>query len=151
MMSYTIEHGDAYKNFAEVFTPPGVVFQMVLQDGIREIVQDVDKTMFDPCVGEGQFPCAELVLKMFYAIDKLDENTAVRALASLHGVDIQESSVEKTIVHMSDTLCAAYKFFTGKEFTAATDAADIICKNFIVGDSLKLMKKWTNPRQSLFD
>ena len=52
--------------FAEVFTPPGVVFEMILQDGIRACLADVDKTMFDPTCGEGQFPCSELVWKMFF-------------------------------------------------------------------------------------
>ena len=151
MMTYTIEHGDAYKNYAEVFTPPGVVFLMVLQDGIRDNVRDVDKTIFDPAVGEGQFPCAELVLKMFYQLDKLDENLAVRALASLYGVDIQASSVDKTTSHLIASLRMAYRFFTGKEFTAADDVTDFLCENFIVGDSLKLMEKWANPQQSLFD
>ena len=150
-MPYTTSKTDAYHKHAEVFTPPWIVFFMVLQGGIREIVKDVDKTLFDPCCGHGQFPCAELVCKMFYNVDTLDEETAVRALASLYGADIQAASVDKTRDHLKATIADAYEFFTGKKFSVPDDVLDkIIDRNFLVGDSLKIMKQWTTPQQSLF-
>lgn len=138
------------KKFAEVFTPPGIVFTMILQDGIRPLVEDVDKTIFDPALGYGQFPCAELVLKMFYNLERLDEDIALRALRSLYGVDIQAASVAKAHEHLLLTLQDAYKFFTGKEFTRLDEARAIIAENFIQGDSLKLMKEWAEPQGVLF-
>ena len=92
-MPYTTGKTEAYRKHAEVFTPPWCVFLMILNGGIREVVKGVDKTMFDPAAGHGQYPCAELVWKMFYNLDALDEPTAIRALASLYGVDIQATSV----------------------------------------------------------
>lgn len=152
MMSYTGKvKPDAYKKFAEVFTPPGVVFDMILQEGIRPLLQGLDKTIFDPCVGEGQFPCAELVWKMFYNLDTLDETTALTALASLYGVDIQAVSIDKTREHLLATIKDAYEFFTGEHFTEDDVARAIAEENFIVGDSLKLMAKWSAPQLSLFD
>lgn len=146
MMSYTTGKTDARKKFAEIFTPPGVVFQMILADGVRECVKDVDKTILDPSCGEGQFPCCELVWKMFYNLDTLDETISLRALKSLYGIDIQPTSVAKTREHLLQTIQDAYKFFTGEEFTRLDEARAIVEENFICGDFLK----FSNPQQTLF-
>ncbi|MBR1645161.1 MAG: SAM-dependent DNA methyltransferase [Selenomonadaceae bacterium] len=138
------------KKFAEVFTPPGVVFSMILQDGIRSCVADVDKTILDPAVGHGQYPCGELVWKMFFGLDRLNEEFVLRAIKSLHAIDIQPASVEIAKQHMIKTACDAYKFFTGKEFTRTDDARKILDENFICGDSLKIMRDWAAPQQKLF-
>ena len=155
MMSYSTaaekkDKTSAYHKHAEVFTPAGVVFFMIMQDGVRECLQGIDKTIFDPTVGEGQFPCAELVCKMFYNLQSLNEATALIALASLYGMDIQPSSVDKTHKHLLQTLCVAYKFFTGEDFTEIDVAKEIIQKNFWQGDSIKQMEKWINPQLELF-
>ena len=136
--------------FAEVFTPPGTVFFMILQDGIRACVADVDKTIFDPACGHGQFPCAELVWKMFFGLERLNENFVLRALKSLYGVDIQPDSVTATKNHLIQTACDAYKFFTGNEFTRTNEARKILDENFICGDSLKIMREWNSRQQKLF-
>lgn len=136
--------------FAEVFTPPGVVFFMILQDGVRACVADVDKTILDPACGHGQFPCCELVWKMFFGLDKLSEDFVLRAIKSLHGIDIQATSVETTKNHLIQTACDAFKFFTGNEFTRTDEARKILDENFICGDSIKIMREWANPQQSLF-
>lgn len=141
------------KNHAEVFTPVGVVFEMILQDGIRPLLQDIDKTILDPAVGHGQFPCAELVWKLFYSIDRLDEETALRALASLYAIDIQPQSVAFAKNHLKATLADAYKFFTDKDFPMSDlepTVNQILDTNIICGDSLKIMNAWLNPQQSLF-
>jgi len=150
-MPYTTSKTEAYHKHAEVFTPPWCVFLMILNSGIREVVKGVDKTMFDPAVGHGQYPCAELVWKMFYNLDALDEPTAIRALASLYGIDIQATSVASCRENLKATLADAYEFFTGKKFSVPTTVLDeILEKNFIVGDSLKIMRQWSEPQQSLF-
>ena len=150
MMTYTTEKTDAYHKHAEVFTPPGVVFSMILQDSIRSCVADVDKTILDPAVGEGQFTCGELVWKLFFGLDRLNEEFVLRAIKSLHAIDIQPTSVEIAKQHMIKTACDAYKFFTGKEFTRTDDARKILDENFICGDSLKIMHDWTDRQLSLF-
>lgn len=136
--------------FAEVFTPPGVVFYMILQDGVRSCIADVDKTILDPACGHGQFPCAQLVWKLFFGLDKLSEDFVLRALKSLYGIDIQPDSVAITKNHLIQTACDAYKFFTGNDFTRTDEARAILDENFICGDSIKIMREWANPQQSLF-
>lgn len=150
MMTYTTKKTDAYKKHAEIFTPPGVVALMVLQDGIRDCVRNVDKTIFDPACGHGQFPCFELVCKLFYQVGRLDEEIALRALKSLYGIDIQQSSVDATKRHLLQTLADAYKFFTGNDFTRFDEAAAIVDENFICDDSLKVMKRWASRKIYLF-
>ncbi len=150
MMTYCQVSKEQVKKHAQIFTPAGLCFEMILQGGIRETVQGVDKTILDPAVGEGQFPCAELVMKMFYNIERLDEELALRALKSLYGIDIQAWSVERAREHLLLTLQDAYRFFTGKEFTRLDEAKEIVEENMIVGDSLKLMAEWTSPQGKLF-
>lgn len=148
MMTYATRGKE--KSHAEVFTPAGIVFDMILQDGLRPVLMDVQKTILDPAVGEGQFPCAELVWKMFYNLDNLDEATALLALDSLYGIDIQPTSVTKARDHLLLTISDAYKFFTGKEFTRTDEARAIVGERIIIGDSLKIMRQWANPQLSLF-
>ncbi len=150
MMTYATASKDNASKFAEVFTPAGVVFEMILQEDLRDCLQGLDKTMLDPAVGEGQFPCAELVWKMFYNLDDLDAATALLALDSLYGIDIQAASVAKAREHLLLTISDAYKFFTGKEFTRTDEARAIVEERIIVGDSLKIMRQWANPQLSLF-
>ena len=141
------------KKFGEVFTPPGVVFEMILQDGIRPMLQDVDKTILDPATGHGQFPCSELVWKMFYNIDRLDEETTLRALNSLFAIDLQPQSVNIAKNHLKATLADSFKFFTGKDFPMSDLEPlidNILDKNFFTGDAIKIMNGWLNPQQSLF-
>lgn len=148
MMTYATRGKE--KSHAEVFTPAGIVFDMILQDGLRPVLMDVQKTILDPATGEGQFPCAELVWKMFYNLDDLDEDKALIALDSLYGIDIQAASVAKAREHLLLTISDAYKFFTGKEFTCTDEARAIVEERIIIGDFLKLAKEWTNLQLSLF-
>lgn len=142
MMTYHKETKEKVKSHGEVFTPPGVVFQMVLQPGLREDLRNPEKTFFDPCVGEGQFSTAELVLKMFYNVDKLNSENVLTIFNSIHGMDIQEESVLKCKEHMLKTLNDAYKFFVGENFTENKFAEFIINKNFKTDDSLEFMKNF---------
>lgn len=150
MMTYGVKSKSNAKKFAEVFTPPHTVFLMILQPELRPLLADVDKTIFDPATGQGQFPCCELVWKLFFNCDRLNEAIALRALESLYAADIQSKSIETAKTHMLTTLQAAYKFFSSEDFVQMKAAREILDKNFIVGDSLQLMNIWTNPQLSLF-
>ena len=142
MMTYHKETKEKVKSHGEVFTPPGVVFQMVLLPELREDLCNPEKTFFDPCVGEGQFSTAELVLKMFYNVDKLNSENVLTIFNSIYGMDIQEESVLKCKEHMIKTLNDAYKFFTNENFTENKFAEFIINKNFKTDDSLEFMKNF---------
>lgn len=149
MMTYATISKERSDKFAEVFTPAGTVFEMLIPN-FNDLLRDPDKTIFDPAVGEGQFPCAELVLKLFFNVERLDEELVLRALKSLYAMDIQATSVVKARNHLIATLQDAFRFFTGNEFTRLDEARAIVEKNIMVDDSLKAMREWANPQQSLF-
>ena len=138
------------KGYAEIFTSAGLVFKMIMEEGIRPGLEEVDKTLFDPAVGHGQFPCAELVMKLFYQVGRLNETVALRALKSLYGMDIQPASVGIAREHLIATLVDSYRYFTGKEFKRIDEARAIVEGNIMVGDNLKAMGKWAAPQQELF-
>lgn len=149
MMTYCTTSKDKVKKHGEVFTPAGTVFEMVMRSEVRDVLTDVDKLIFDPAIGQGQFPCAELVLKLFYNLDRLDDELALRALKSLYGMDIQSVNVDRTRVHLLYTIKAAYKFFTGRDFEKIDEAIWIIRRNIIVGDSLEFMSEMAARKQGL--
>lgn len=127
------------KKWGEAFTPPQATFKMVLFPEIRDALKDWRYPLVDPGgVGQGQFPATELVLRMFYNIDQLDDKEALRELYTIAGIDIQEESIEECKTHMLATFCDAFEFFTGKKLEPLIImfAASIIAHNFIVGDSL---------------
>lgn len=126
------------KQFGEVFTPPFMTFQMALAPEVRDTLTDLRNATTDPCVGQGQFPATWLVLRMLYNIDRLDERTALHALYTLYGIDIQAESIDECKAHMLATFCDAWEFFTGREvpLELLEFAPAIIEHNFIVGDSL---------------
>ena len=119
-----------------VYSPPQLTFQMILTPEIREDLVDVSKGMFDPCCGHGQFPATEIVLRLFFNIDRLDEVTAFCALSTIYGMDVSAKSVDLCKAHMLDAFCDAFEFFTGREFKNFMIAAHVINRNFAVGDSL---------------
>lgn len=135
-------------NFAEVFTPPFMTFQMALVPEVRDTLTDLRNAPIDPCVGQGQFPATWLVLRMFYNVDRLDERAALHALYTLYGIDIQEESIDECKAHMLATFCEAWEFFTGREVPLELlgFAPAIIEHNFIVGDSLN---DWANCLERL--
>ena len=143
MMSY----GTGDKN-STVYSSAGLCFQMLLYPEVRDCLQ-FDKTILDPAVGEGQFPCAALVLKFFYNLEQLDEDSALRALKSLYGIDL--AGVDKAKQHLRQTLADAFKYFTGREFSRWLEADIILDENFLQGDSFKLLKLWAQPQLSLFE
>ena len=150
MMTYCCNSKEKTKKYGEIFTPAGTVFRMIFPNELRPAFQNVDRPIFDPAVGEGQFPCAELVLKMFCNLERLDEEIALRALKSLYGMDIQSVNVDKARAHLLATTFDAYEFFTGKKFSDLNGAVFAILGNFVCGDSLKFMQDLANPQQSLF-
>ena len=134
---------DNVRDFAEVFTPASIAFEMELLPEMRDALQDVDTPICDPTVGQGQFTATALVLKMFYNLDNLDGRTALSALWHLYGVDIQRESIDECRTHMFASLCAAFEFFTGNKLAPLEIryGRAIVEHNFIQGDSLK---DWAN-------
>lgn len=145
---------EGVKQFAEVFTPAQCVFFMLMQpDFINEgkPLRDLDQTIFDPCCGQGQFGCSEVVLKMFYNCLELPlkerKKAVLRILNSIYGMDIQAKSVDKARRHLLDTVCDAYGFFFGEQYDEFMAAAWIIQGRTIVGNSIEFMLEQVPPEE----
>lgn len=122
------------RDFAEVFTPAFMVFQMILVPDVRDMLTNAAQKMFEGCCGQGQFAVSVLVWKLFYNLGELDEEKVLEALDALYGIDIQQESIDECRVHMLAAVCSAYEFFTGQKFSRTAEAAAMIEKYFVQGD-----------------
>lgn len=135
--------------FAEVFTPANIVFFMILQPDLRDVITDEHKIWLDPAAGQGQFGCSELVLRMFYtALDKPPEERVkcvLINLANIYSLELQAKNVDQCRRHFFDTVCDAYEFFFGEEFQPFMTAAKIILDRVIQCNSLEWISEHTPP------
>lgn len=103
------------RNFAEVFTPPHVVFFMILQPELRDVMTDENKVILDPAAGQGQFGCSELVWRMFYTALDLPPKERVKCiltnLANIYHLELQPKNVDWCKRHLLATVCDAYEIF----------------------------------------
>lgn len=141
------KHGAKY--FAEVFTPAWLVFYMILQPKLRDVMKDETKTILDPAAGQGQFGCSELVWRMFYtALDKPPEERVkcvLTNLANIYNLELQAKNVDQCRRHFFDTVCDAYEFFFGEEFQPFMTAAKIILDRVIQCNSLEWILEHMPP------
>lgn len=151
MMSSAIKSKDRVKKSAEVFTPANIVFDMLLTSHLRDILNDLDKTIFDPAAGQGQFPCAELFLKMFFNLDNLSDENCLRAVNSIHAVEIQADNCREYLYHFVETFKSSYEFLCDKPCPVdlLIKVAFIAKKNLINDDFLKVFGD-SNKQMNLF-
>lgn len=122
------------KDFGEVFTAEREVKAMC--DLIPESEWMIESKFLEPACGNGNF-----LVEIYGRKLKLckDEKGALKALASIVGIDIQADNVEESRKRLFDMFCE--KFPTANEF-CKTMARLILQNNIICGDSLKIMKEW---------
>lgn len=128
-----IKSRERVEKFAEVFTPPHIVKDMC--DLIpQEEWAKIDATFLEPACGNGNFLVEILARKL--ELCKTDEEI-IRAYQSIYGIDIQADNV-------LESRCRMFLMCNGKAKDAKTylKIADILAKNIICGDSLKIMKEW---------
>lgn len=110
------------RRFGEVFTPRWLVEKML--DEVPD-VKNVEKTVFEPCCGEGAF--ITCVLRRKLACARTDAQR-VRACQTCYGIDIQYDNVE---------ICRAKLTAIARDHGVDTDtAARIFCRNVIHGDMM---------------
>lgn len=141
------KHGAKY--FAEVFTPAWLVFYMILQPNLHDVISDENKTWLDPAAGQGQFGCSELVWCMFYtALDKPPEERVkcvLINLANIYSLELQQKNVDQCKRHLLDTVCDAYEFFFNEPFPAVVQAAMLIQDRVIQCNSLEWILEHMPP------
>lgn len=130
-----IKSRDRVKAHGEVYTPEHIVRQMC--DTLPEDAWDrIERRFLEPSCGNGNFLAEILRRKLTLCRTAQD---GLRALGSIYGIDILPDNCAES----RERLMRMY----AESFPAATDAQmeearQIIGRQIICGDSLKIMAEW---------
>lgn len=117
-----VKSDERRRKFGEVFTPRWLAEKMIDEiPGATEI----EKTVFEPCCGEGAFITCILRRKLARARDYAEK---IRACQTCYGIDIQLDNVQTCRARLAAIATGAG--------VSADDAAFIFCRNIIHGDML---------------
>lgn len=130
-----IKSRERVKKFAEVFTAEREVKAMC--DLIPSETWDkIDSTFLEPCCGNGNFLVEIFARKLARCKDERD---ALKALASIVGIDIQADNVQESRKRLMVQFMEAYP--NASELSILL-AEGILENNIMCGDSLAITDKW---------
>lgn len=132
-MSGIIKSNQRVKDFGEVFTPIWVVNEML--DALEkesDAFSDVSKTFLEPTCGTGNF-VVEIYRRKLNRC-KNDKTKAEQALRSLWCIELLEDNMMECRQRVKDIF--AYYGWIDLPFD------EVFEKQFLIGDSLKIMKQW---------
>lgn len=134
-----IKSKDRVNKFAEVFTAEREVKAMcdLIPD---DVWQNIDSTFLEPACGNGNF-LAEILERKLNLCENVEQG--LRALKSIYGIDIQQDNVEESKQRLFDMFV---KKFPKASALTGIEAAAILEQNIICGNSLEIMKKWSDKR-----
>lgn len=134
-----IKSKDRVNKFAEVFTAEREVKAMcdLIPD---DVWQNIDSTFLEPACGNGNF-LAEIFERKLNLCKNVEQG--LRALKSIYGIDIQQDNVEESKQRLFDMFV---KKFPKASVLTGIEAATILEQNIICGNSLEIMKKWSDKR-----
>ena len=147
MANKQIKNKKRVKERGEVFTNEREVKAMC--DLIpKEIWEDITKTYLEPSCGTGNFLVEIYARKLNYCSD--DVRTGLKALNSIYGIDIMQDNVEESRQRLFNMFVEKYPQSNNY---AKMFAKNILKRNIICGDSLKIMKnletlKWEDSTLS---
>lgn len=134
MKEKLIKSDERVKKYGEVYTPMRVVNEMLdmLEKESPDVFTDIDKTFFEPSCGNGQF--LEEIFRRKLKLCKTYKD-GLRALKSITAIDILPDNCKESRERLYNIYCTNY--VDGRE-----QAKEILDKQIICGDSLKIMDKW---------
>lgn len=134
-----IKSKDRVNKFAEVFTAEREVKAMcdLIPD---DVWQNIDSTFLEPACGNGNF-LAEILERKLNLCENVEQG--LRALKSVYGIDIQQDNVEESKQRLFNMFV---KKFPNASALTGIEAATILEQNIICGNSLEIMKKWSDKR-----
>lgn len=132
-MAKLIKSKQRVKDFGEVFTPIWVVNEMLDElEKESDAFSDVGKTFLEPTCGTGNF-VVEIYRRKLNRC-KNDRPKAEIALRSLWCIELLEDNMMECRQRVKDIF--AYYGWTDLPFD------EVFEKQFLIGDSLKIMKQW---------
>lgn len=149
-----IKSKNRVKNHGEVFTPKRIVHKMINQEGIKESLTDIRKTILEPSVGEGVFLCEILKKRLDYILantyDIIEyENESLIAISSLYGIELLEDNAQKCVTNIYEVfleyyIIASNKYNKNMRDKIKNSAKTIIASNIVQGDFLKEIDSYGN-------
>ena len=122
------------KKYGEVYTPEWVVKKMcdmLAKEG--KAWSRIDETFLEPSCGTGNFLVEIFRRKLELCKDYKDGLTA---LSTIWGIDIMPDNVKESKERLLNMYSERYS-------DGRSEAAEILEKNIICGNSLEIMKKWS--------
>ena len=133
-----IKSKERVKKYGEVYTPIWVVNEML--DALEkegDAFSDVGKTFLEPSCGTGNFVVEIYRRKLNLA--KNDREKAEKALRSLWCIELLPDNMAECRQRVKDVF--AYYGWTDLPFE------EVFKKQFLIGDSLKIMKQWEEENE----
>ena len=133
-----IKSKERVKKHGEVYTPIWVVNEML--DALEkegDAFSDVGKTFLEPSCGTGNFVVEIYRRKLNLA--KNDREKAEKALRSLWCIELLPDNMAECRQRVKDVF--AYYGWTDLPFE------EVFKKQFLIGDSLKIMKQWEEENE----
>jgi hypothetical protein len=143
-MIATVKSRQRIIDYGEVFTPPGLVNDML--DLVAHECERIDSRFLEPACGDGNF-LAEVLRRKLLTVDKRNarnrekwERDAILAVCSLYGIDLLADNVAVCRDRLLAVLSATYEARFKKPLSDAAErsAAYILSQNMLVGDALTL-------------
>lgn len=140
-MRNLIKSRERVKKYGEVYTPDHIVKKMC--DMLPpDAWNRIDRTFLEPSCGNGNFLTEILRRKLTLCVTPED---GLRALESITAIDILPDNCAESRAR----LMAMYRDrFAGASAAHLLDAARILNKNIICGDSLEIMRRWSEEDQT---
>lgn len=150
-MTHSINKRQRIIDHGEVFTPPGLVNDML--DLVAHECERIDSRFLEPACGDGNF-LAEVLRRKLSTVDKKNakhrdkwERDAVLAVCSLYGIDLLADNIaacrSRLLSVVSDAHTGRFKEPLAEHASKAI--AFILSKNIVQGDALSFRTSNDRP------
>jgi hypothetical protein len=150
-MIMTVNPRQRIIDYGEVFTPPGLVRDML--DLVQNECERIESKFLEPACGTGNF-LVEVLRRKLLTVDKRHardpskwQRDAILSVSSLYGIDLQADNAEVCRDRLLSVLSETYqtRFKGPLSDAAARAAAYILSKNILQGDALTLLMENGRP------
>jgi hypothetical protein len=138
-------------NHGEVFTPPGLVNDML--DLVAHECERIDSRFLEPACGDGNF-LAEVLRRKLRTVDKSSprdsdrwQRDAILAVCSIYGIDLLPDNVIACRERLLGILTEAHarRFEDAMPTAAVRSAIFILSRNIVQGDALTFLSSDDAP------
>lgn len=151
-MIATVRSRERIIDHGEVFTPPGLVNDML--DLVAHECERIDSRFLEPACGNGNF-LAEVLRRKLRTVDSKEnvknpsrwERDGILALCSIYGIDLLADNAVECRDRLLGVLSTAYeaRFKEPLSQRATRAAAFILSRNIVQGDALTLLDARGKP------